>query len=191
MSRRLPVILSLPETDSLLDAARAATNDARTPAKSLAAWRDFVMVQTGILAGPRVAELCSLRVQNVDLAGAVLSIIGGKGDKDRNVPIGKKLLVALREWIGDRQDGYLFPGPSGKRLTERAFQKRLAALAKAARINKRVHPHLLRHRFATSLLKKGVNLCVIQALLGHASVATTQIYAHADVEDMKNSVDLL
>ena len=149
------------------------------------------MVQTELLAGPHVSELCDLEVTDIDLAGAVLAIRHGTGDKDRNVPIGKKLMTALRSWIDERKAGWLFPGPRGKHLDPRTFQLRLDTLARAAGIVKNIHPHMLRHSFATALLKRGVNLRIIQPLLGHASVATTQIYAHVDTEDMKFAVDLL
>ncbi len=191
MPRHLPVILTSSEIDALLRAARHTADHARTSSKQLGAWRDFVMVQTGLLAGPRVAELCGLTITDVDLAGAVLMIRGGKGDVDRNVPIGHKLLNILGPWIGERKTGWLFPGPKGKQLDPRTFQRRLVTLAKAARIIKNVHPHLLRHSFATALLKKGVNLRIIQALLGHARIGTTEIYAHVDTSDLKGAVDLL
>jgi site-specific recombinase XerD len=191
MSRRLPSILTTSEIDALLAAARAAADAARTPARQQATWRDFVMIQTGLLAGPRVAELCALEVADIDLAGAVLAIRHGKGDKDRNVSIAVKLLPALREWIGTRKSGWLFPGPNGKRLCTRAFQRRLVTLARAAGIVKATHPHMLRHSFATALLKRGVNLRIIQTLLGHSSVAVTEIYTHIDTSDMKLAVDLL
>ena len=191
MARRLPVVLTQAEITSLLAAARAATNAARTPKKQLTSWRDFAMIQTGILAGPRVAELCALKVPDIDLAGAVLHILGGKGDKDRNVPIGKKLAPVLREWIGERTDGWLFPGPGGKQLATRTFQTRLAALARKAGITKTMHPHLLRHFFACSLLRSGADLTEVQELLGHANLATTAIYLHVEVGRLKPAVDRL
>jgi len=189
--RRLPVILTFDEVNSLISAALNAANGANTEGRRYRSWRDFVMVQTGVLAGPRVSELCDLEVSDIDLVGAVLNIRWGKGKKDRNVSIGAKLLIVLREWIGQRKKGWLFPGPKGKRLDPQTFQRRLIQLAKAAKVLKATHPHLLRHSFATLLVTKKVNLLVIQKLLGHANVATTQIYAHVCVEDMKGAVDLL
>lgn len=189
--RRLPVILTADEVNSLLSTAREAANKASTEGRQYRAWRDFVMVQTGVLAGPRVAELCALEIGDVDLVGAVLNIRWGKGKKDRNVPIGNKLAIVLREWIGQRKKGWLFPGPKGRQLKPRTFQIRLAQLARAAKIQKATHPHLLRHSFATLLMRKKVNVLVIQKMLGHANVNTTQIYAHVSVEDMKEAVDLL
>lgn len=192
MSRRLPLFLTSAEVDALLKAARDAADNARTPGKRLCAWRDFVMVQTALLAGPRVSELCDLKVENVDLGGAMLAIIEGKGSKDRTIPFGSKLRVVLREWIGERTSGWLFPGPNGKRLSPRTFQERLAALAKAAKINvKKGHPHSLRHGFACSLLHKGADLKEIQELLGHANLATTEIYLHTLPERLRAAVDRL
>lgn len=191
MSRRLPVILTAAESDALLLAARASADGAKTPSKRHVAWRDFVMIQTGLLAGPRVSELCDLRVMDIDLAGATLAIIGGKGDKDRNVPIGVRLLVALREWIGARTEGYLFPGPHGKRLCPRTFQLRLAALAKSASIRKAIHPHLMRHSFACALLRSATDIREVQELLGHANLATTAIYLSVEVSRLKAAVDRL
>jgi site-specific recombinase XerD len=191
MSRRLPSLLTLPEIAALLIAARDAADNARTPIKRTCAWRDFVMIQLALLAGPRVAELCDMSVEDVDLVGAVLSIKLGKGSKDRNIPIGGRLLVMLREWIGERMTGWLFPGPLGKKLLPRTFQRRLIALARAARITKRVHPHLMRHVFACSLLRTGTDIREVQELLGHASLSTTAIYLHVDTSRLKGAVDRL
>lgn len=190
--RHLPEPVSKNEIEKILAAALSAVNDAKTPKKQWCSWRDFVMIQTGLYAGPRVAELCALKVIDVDLgSGAQLAIKEGKGDKDRNVPIGNKLMPILTEWIGERKDGWLFPGPRGKQLVTRTFQKRLETLAKKAGLRKSIHPHMLRHAFATSLLRKKVNLRVIQQLLGHSSVAVTEIYTHVDVSALKEACDLL
>ena len=120
----------------------------------------------------------------------MLAIKLGKNSKDRNVPLGVKLAIVLREWIGVRTSGWLFPGPKGKQLATRTFEYRLDTLARKAGLGKSIHPHQMRHAFATALLK-GVNLRIIRRLLGHASVATTQIYAGVDVDDLRNAVDLL
>ena len=108
MYRRLPVVLTPSELESLLLAARTVADAARSPVKQVAAWRDFVMVQTGTLAGPRVDELCSLEVRDVDLDRFIISIRRGKGDRDRNFPINKKLSIVLSQWIGERKDGFVF-----------------------------------------------------------------------------------
>ena len=150
------------------------------------------MIATGMYAGPRVSELCNFRVENVDLKGRMLAIKHGKGDKDRNVPIAKPLQNILAEWIGERKEGRLFLGPNGKWMPPRTFQTHLAILAKAAGLSReKAHPHILRHYFATSMLKKGVNLRVIQQALGHSSVAVTEIYTHIDDDDLRKAIDLL
>lgn len=189
--RRLPTVLTPKEIDALLATARSLADSARTPSKQLCAWRDFVMIETGLLAGPRLAELCKLEVFDADLDGATLHIRHGKGDKDRNVPIAGRLATALREWIGERKTGWLFPGPKGKRLSVRTFQLRLAALAKAAGIRKRTHPHTLRHCFATQLDATGSTLKEIQELLGHSNLQTTALYLHVSVGRLRGAVDRL
>lgn len=191
MSKRLPVVLTQAETDAIILAARNAADNARTAKKQWAAWRDFVMVQTGLRAGPRVSELCNLTLSDVNLANAVLAIRGGKGDKDRNVPFGPALLGILRKWIGDRKDGYLFPGPNGKRLNPRTFQVRLDALAAAARIVKEIHPHLLRHSYACWLLRNGVDIREVMELMGHANLNTTEVYLHVDQNHLRETVNRL
>lgn len=192
MARRIPKILTPAEVDSLLAAARDFVNAATTQKKQIAAWRDFVMIQTGLLAGPRVAELCDLHVIHAELnSSPILSIRGGKGDKDRNVPIGKRLQMILKEWIGCRTDGFLFPGPKGKHLSPRTFQLRLEALAKKAGIKKKVHPHLLRHTYANTLLRSGADVREVMELLGHSNLGTTQIYLSVDQERLRAAVDRL
>lgn len=191
MAAHLPSVLTVSEIDALVVAARAAADAARTPTKQLGAWRDFVMIQTGLLAGPRVAELCALEVSDIDLAGAVLRIRRGKGDRDRNVPIGLRLHVILDAWLEGRPAGWLFPGPCGKQLSPRTFQLRLAHLARLARIMKPTHPHMLRHAFACALLRSGADIREIQELLGHADLATTSIYLHIDQQRLKAACDRL
>jgi len=149
------------------------------------------MIETSLLAGLRVSELCNQRIEDVDLTTPELGIKQGKGCKDRNVSIGGRLLIVLREWIGDRRSGYLFPGPGGRKLSVRRVQERFAMLGAKASLIKKLKPHTLRHTFATTLLKRGANLRTIQELLGHASVATTEIYTHVDTTDKKKAVDLL
>jgi site-specific recombinase XerD len=190
--RRLPVILKPKEAAALVTQACAASDNAETPVKQFAARRDFAMIQTGLLAGPRIAELCALEVTDIDLEGAVLMIRLGKGGRDRNVPFGKKLLRVLRWWIGKRVDGFLFPGPNGKKLARRTFQVRLAELAKEAGIPRsKAHPHALRHSFACSLLRSGSDIKQIMELMGHANLATTAIYLSVESDHLRAAVDRL
>jgi integrase/recombinase XerC len=190
--RRLPAPLKPKEAAELVTQACAAADNATTPVKRLAARRDFAMIQTGLLAGPRIAELCSLEVTDIDLDAAVLMIRLGKGGRDRNIPLGKKLLRVLRWWIGKRTSGYLFPGPNQKKLAKRTFQVRLAELGSAAGIErKKSHPHSLRHSFACSLLRSGSDIRQIMELMGHANLATTAIYLSVESEHLRAACDRL
>lgn len=189
--RRLPVILTQAELEALLKAAVTEARYAGTPTKKRAAQRDLVMIETARYAGMRVSELCACRLENVDLAGRTISVIDGKGGKDRNLPIGKKLLPILREWIGARAGGFLFPSCGEKQLAERTVHRRIALLGAKAGIRRAVHPHLMRHVFATTLLKTGSDLRDVQELMGHASLQTTAIYLHTDVSRLNDNVDRL
>lgn len=190
--RRLAKNLPPEQLEAIISAACDEASAARTPAKKHATWRDFVMVATALYAGLRASETCNLKVEDVDLASPTLAVVHGKGDKDRNVPIGVKLLTILGEWIGDRKSGWLFPGPKGRsQVSSRTFRHRLAQLAKKASLERRVHPHLLRHTFATSLLRTGADLREVQELLGHANLQTTATYLHVEVGRMKKAVDRL
>jgi integrase/recombinase XerD len=189
--RRLPVILTPFESESLASSARSSAEGARTRIKRRDAQRDLVMLITGSLTGMRVSELCKIRIEDLDLAGQVSSVKHGKGDKDRNIPIADKLLPLLKSWIGDRQQGFVFEGRPGRPLSRRTFHERLAALAKRAGIIKKVYPHLLRHTFATMLLDTGTHLHEVQQLLGHANIQTTAIYLHVNVRRLKGGIDRL
>jgi site-specific recombinase XerD len=191
MARRLPDFLSRNEIDALVETAINAVNSAPSESKRSAACRDFIMVKVCLHAGPRVAELCRLKIVNVDLDNTELRIRRGMGDKDRNVKFCKVLVLALREWTGSRRSGWLFPGTNGRHVSVRTFQIRLQALVRSAGFTKYVHPHTLRHGFARDLHRKKVSLRIIQELLGHASIATTHLYTHVETSDMQEAVYLL
>lgn len=191
MPRRLPKFLTIDESDAIMMAAKLAIQAARSNSKSHCAKRDYVMLHVAMLAGVRVSELCALKVPHVDLKSSSISVIQGKGSKDRNLPISQKLAPILREWIGARRSGWLFPGPRGRKLSARTFQRRLDTLAAAAGVKKNLHPHLLRHTFATGLLRAGADLREVQELLGHSNLSTTAIYLHVDTSRLKAAVDRL
>jgi site-specific recombinase XerD len=193
MPRRLPENLSQAASDAMIAAARVALDRARTPAKKRNAHRDLVMVATDFCTGLRVFELCKLELKHVDLLSRMIRVRLGKGAKDRDVPIIESLVPLLRDWIGERTTGYLFPGPNGRRLSERQFRDRLDALAKSAGLMQRVYPHLMRHTFATSYLESNGegSLRELQELLGHASLQTTEIYLHVKPARLKRGVDRL
>jgi site-specific recombinase XerD len=147
--------------------------------------------------GVRVSEGCGLQVQDVDSRRGLIHVRQGKGARDRQVPVGQRLLEQLREyWRLVRPEGrYLFPGDSPERpITREAVHRALQQAAAQARLKKRVSPHTLRHSFATHLLELGVDVRSIQVLLGHASIVTTMRYTRLCPEHlaaMRSPFDVL
>ncbi|WP_062233594.1 tyrosine-type recombinase/integrase [Aureimonas sp. N4] len=150
-------------------------------------------------AGLRVAEVASLKVGDVDSTRMLLRVERGKGGRDRNAMLSADLLALLREWWveGHRQgvlhrEGWLFPGQSWDRpISTRQLHRIVVEAARAAAIPKRVGPHTLRHSFATHLLEDGVDIRVIQVLLGHAKLDTTALYAKVAVRTVRAVVSPL
>jgi integrase/recombinase XerC len=141
-------------------------------------------------AGLRVGELVSLDWEDLDLAGRVLRVVG-KGGKERMVPFGAPAAAALRDWLGQWEglaggpwepERPVFLNARGSRLTARSVRRVVDRWVEAADIPAGVHPHTLRHTFATHLLEGGADLRAIQELLGHSSLATTQRYTHLEIE---------
>ncbi len=176
--RRLPELLSPEEIDRLLQAP-----DPRTPAGA----RDRAMLELLYAAGLRVSELVSLELNDLNLETRML-LARGKGRKERIVPVGAPagdavalyLAGARERLLHGRRSRDLFVTPRGGRMTRQGFWKLLCRYALAAGISRRISPHRLRHSFATHLLAGGADLRSVQAMLGHADVATTQIYTHVD-----------
>ena len=178
VERRLPHALSVEEMELLL---------AQPEGEEPLALRDRAMLELAYASGLRVSELCGLERVNLDLAGRAVTVVG-KGDKERTVPFGASAARALREYLErarpllarrGRHD-VVFVNARGGPLGRMGFWKILRGHARAAGLTRRVHPHALRHSFATHLLEGGADLRVVQELLGHASVATTAIYTHLD-----------
>ena len=169
-SRRLPTVLSREEVARLIDASGNLMHRA--------------MVMTLYATGVRRAELCSLKVADIDSERMVLHIHEGKGGRDRDVPLSPKLLATLREyWRWMKPKTYLFPGMENNWRADVPVTTKVAWIAvteaaKAAGINRRVSPHTLRHSYATHLLEAGADLRTIQVLLGHAKLADTTVYLH-------------
>jgi integrase/recombinase XerD len=137
--------------------------------------------------GFRVSELVNLKISDLDFSQNIGHIRQSKGNKDRmfNIPeFLKEDLVAQYKIQALENQDYLFSGPKGK-LSERNIQKVVSKAAENAKIEKKVHPHTLRHSFATHLLENGVDIRHIQVLLGHSSILTTQIYTHVSTEELK------
>ena len=152
--------------------------------------RDRAILEVLYASGVRVAELSGLDVEAVDLRAGGVRVLG-KGRKERIVPLGRKAVDALRAYLGAREDtrGALFRNARGGRLTVRSLHRIVRARARAAGLAGRVTPHTLRHTFATHLLDAGADLRLIQELLGHARLATTQRYTHVSADRLAKVYD--
>jgi len=176
LDRRLPTFLTIEEVEKLLEAPDLSTPQGQ---------RDRALLELLYASGLRVSELVSLNLKQVDLGSGEIRV-WGKGAKERITLMGKPAARALSDYLsqgrpkllGERKSHTLFVNRYGERLTERMVQKILEDYASQAGIGKRVHPHVLRHTFATHLLDGGADLRVVQELLGHANLSSTQIYTH-------------
>ncbi|WP_269536968.1 site-specific tyrosine recombinase XerD [Cerasicoccus fimbriatus] len=174
LSRKLPGALSPDEVDRLLRAP-----DETTPQ----GLRDRAMLELMYSSGLRVSELCNVSLQAIDLESGLLRVTG-KGSKERVVPLGKPAIEALERYlevarpklVKPRTGSELFLSQWGRALSRKTFWVMIKKTALLAGIEKPVKPHLLRHSFATHLLEGGADLRAIQEMLGHADIATTQIY---------------
>ncbi len=176
LDKRLPSFLTVEETVQLLEAPDLSTPQGQ---------RDRALLELLYAAGLRVSELVSLNLEQVDLDTNEIRV-RGKGSKERMGLIGEPAARALRAYLsqgrpklsGKKRSSALFLNRDGGRLPARRIQKILEKYARSTNIDKRVHPHLLRHTFATHLLDGGADLRVVQELLGHAQLSSTQIYTH-------------
>jgi len=148
--------------------------------------RDRAILEILYSGGIRVGELVSLNRDAVDLIGEVIKV-RGKGKKERLVPVGGKAAQALSAYLAGSpaENKAVFLNRFGKRLTARSVERMVEKYRRQAGIDKRVSPHALRHSFATHMLDAGANLRVVQELLGHKNLSTTQIYTHVTAEKMK------
>lgn len=177
LPRRLPQILTEQEVLALLEAPRL---------DKPAGYRDRAMLEVLYGSGLRVSELLALNLGDIDELGFVRCT--GKGNKERIVPLGSHALRATELYVRharprlckDYRERALFVNQRGQRLTRQGFWKIIKAWAKEAGIEKNITPHMLRHSFATHLLRGGADLRSVQEMLGHADLATTQIYTHLD-----------
>ncbi len=186
--RKIPGSLSADEVDRLL-----SVPSSRDPRHL----RDRAMLELLYAAGLRISELCGLTLQQIDLEDQFLRV-WGKGSKERLVPFGGKAVEAIRDYldhgrphlVNPKTDSALFLSQQGKAISRKTFWVLLRQHARSAGITKPVKPHLLRHSFASHLLRGGADLRVIQDLLGHADIATTQIYTHVHDQDLADELAL-
>lgn len=187
MARRLPVVLGMDEVEALLAAPSA---------EGPGALRDRAMLALLYATGLRVSELVSLPVEALRIDAGFL-VARGKGSKERVVPVGSRALEAVRAYLAlgrpvllhGRTARALFVTPRGRGFTRQGFWKLIRRYARAAGIRKAVSPHKLRHSFATHLVERGADLRSVQAMLGHADLATTQIYTHVDATRLRGIYD--
>jgi integrase/recombinase XerD len=189
--KRVPKVLSLDEVEELL-----AAPDRTSPEGH----RDWAMLHVLYATGLRVSELVDLLQREVDLRAGYVRVIG-KGQKQRIVPLGELAMEAIEDYIeqtrgkllancgGPGCTPYLFVTRRGSSMTRQGFWKNIKKYARRADIDKPVSPHKLRHSFATHLLERGADLRIVQTLLGHADINTTQIYTHVAQARLKRMYD--
>ena len=182
--KKLPSALTPDEAVRLVECAGTGT------------WavRDHALFELAYSSGLRLSELAGLDVDRVDLVTGEVRV-WGKGAKERIVPVGAAAIAALRLWLAERasiplaDERALFVGASGRRIAPRQIQRRLATLAIQRGINRHVHPHMLRHSFASHVLQSSGDLRAVQEMLGHASIASTQVYTHLDFQALAKVYD--
>jgi integrase/recombinase XerC len=182
--RRLPATLDADQVASLL---AISGDDPLT-------LRDRAMLELFYSSGLRLAELVGLDLGGVDMADRTVRVVG-KGSKARVVPVGKQALAALRDWLAVRAElacsgeMAMFVSRRGTRVSSRAVQQRVNEWARRQAVPMGVHPHMLRHSFATHVLESSRDLRAVQEMLGHASLSTTQIYTHLDFQHLAQVYD--
>lgn len=185
----LPKVLSVAEVDALLDTPNLGTPDG---------YRDKTMLEVLYATGMRVSELVNVPLKNVDLKMQYV-IVMGKGSKERMLPLGRTALCYLEHYISVVRPQLLHGKPDSSKalfvtgwggpMTRERFYEIIVAYGQSAGLSKKVTPHMLRHSFATHLLNNGTDLRVVQELLGHADISTTQIYTHLDIERLREVYD--
>ena len=182
----LPEVLSVQEVDAMLAAIDPAAQHAV---------RNRAIIEVLFSCGLRVSELVTLEISRINLQLGFLTVTG-KGSKERMVPLSPSAIYEIEQWMQERtrypvkagHEGYLFLNRSGRALTRVMVFYIVRDLAAAAGIRKTISPHTLRHSFATALLEGGANLRAIQQMLGHESIATTEIYLHLDNTRLRDEI---
>jgi integrase/recombinase XerC len=183
-TRRLPSALSPDEAVRLVE---IDGNDALS-------LRDRALFELAYSSGLRLAELAGVDVARIDLAAAEVRVLG-KGAKERIVPVGEAARVAISRWLDARRqivapgEAALFVGARGRRMHPRTIERRVAERARMQGLARHVHPHMLRHSFASHMLQSSGDLRAVQEMLGHASIASTQVYTHLDFQALAKVYD--
>ncbi|UNM96009.1 tyrosine recombinase XerC [Ignatzschineria rhizosphaerae] len=188
--RRLPKVVEADLLNQILD--RPPENDLEV--------RDLAVLELLYSSGLRLAEIAALKIPHINFQEQMLRVIDGKGGKDRVVPMGDKALQALQKWLTVREmwlqadnglDDHLslFISKKGDALSDRQISRRVKAYAEKSGVNINLHPHLLRHSMATHVLESSQDIRLVQELLGHADIATTQVYTHLNFNHLAKVFD--
>ncbi len=184
IERKIPIVLDVYEIEKIID----ATGD------TVFGIRDRACLELLYGSGLRISELLSLRIEDLFLKDGFIRVVG-KGDKERIVPIGNKGIKAIidyieksRPFLEKKKIPFLFLSKDGKKMSRMGLWKKIKFYVMKAGINKEITPHTFRHSFATHLLEGGADLRVVQMLLGHSDISTTQIYTHIDREYLKETI---
>ncbi|MEO0096538.1 MAG: site-specific tyrosine recombinase XerD [candidate division WOR-3 bacterium] len=190
LKRKLPTVLTISEIEKLFNTLENK--------KDLEGIRAKAMLELLYATGIRVSELLNLKINDLNLEEGFIRVFG-KRDKERIVPMGEPAILAIKEYLNlvrpsllnkkDISIPYLFLNQRGKKLTRMGFWKILKKYVKLASIEKKITPHTFRHTFATHLLEGGANLRVVQELLGHSNISTTQIYTKINKEYLRQIYD--
>ena len=183
--KKLPQTLSIDQVFNLINIPQTGFIDTR----------DKAILEFFYSSGLRLSELVNIHISDIDMSEQTIKVLG-KGNKFRIVPIGRKAIEALNLWILQRNklnkildSELLFLNQHGKKLTARAIQYRLKFWAQKNNIPENIHPHLLRHSFASHVLQSSQDLRAVQELLGHSNISTTQIYTHLDFQHLSKIYD--
>jgi integrase/recombinase XerC len=188
--RTLPEVLEIADAKTAMDSLATRAAEEETPISL----RDVAMVELLYATGARVAELCGLDLSDIDYDRQTIRVLG-KGNKERTIPLGNPAMKALNAWLKDGRDSVknaqsekaVFLGARGKRIDQRTVRTVVYNALEAIEGIERMGPHALRHSAATHLLEGGADLRTVQEILGHASLATTQIYTHVSTERLQKA----
>ena len=189
-ARTLPGVLTVADASLAMDAMAVRVGEEDGPISK----RDAAMLEILYASGARVSELCGLDLEDIDYSRQTIRVLG-KGNKERTIPIGNPAMRALESWLQDGRDSLagakseraVFLGARGKRIDQRTVRTMVYHALAALEGVEQMGPHALRHSAATHLLEGGADLRTVQEILGHASLATTQIYTHVSTERLQKA----
>ena len=189
-ARTLPDVLSIADAGLAMDAMATRVVQEAGPISL----RDCAMLEVLYASGARVSELCGLDLEDIDYARQTIRVLG-KGNKERTIPLGNPAMRALEAWLkqgrdslaGEKSERAVFLGARGKRIDQRTVRTVVYEALQALEGAVKLGPHALRHSAATHLLEGGADLRTVQEILGHASLATTQIYTHVSTERLQKA----